>query len=153
MKRLLIAIVLMWIVYQIFSVLQSEIQTYTQRASLILSGTTQEELHDTIVAEYKNTHHVFLSEPIEIDVQYVYLNTDTDIDIIATAKNSPACGSGGCIPILLVQENYGGMSTVNFSYAVKSIEVSPTITNSMHNLIINKGKKQMVWNGEAYEPE
>lgn len=155
MKRLLIALVLIGVLYILGQMVVSGIKTYTQGASLVLSGLSAKDIQST-VREYYNKKVLsdgkILSDDTDIQITPAYVNNDRELDIIARIESTDTCGGGGCLTTLFIQ-NEGTLEPVSFTYAVKEIQVLESITNQMHDIRINNDKdKVFVWSGEQYLP-
>jgi len=154
MRRLLITIILVGVVYVLGTLVVKQIQIYTHDASLIMSGANSRELQ-SIILDYFNTAILHNGQTLDPDTvittRIEYINTDSRKDIIATIDSPATCGSGGCIATIFLQNDSGAFLPINFAYAVKQIEVENSITNQMHDLIINGNKETpMKWDGEQY---
>ncbi len=153
MKRLLIAITLIGLVYVLGSMILSEISVFVNDASLIVSGINRSDIRNQI-REYINhgdtTATIILGDS-DIKIERVNINTDSDTDIIATIDNEKTCGTGGCVTIILLNDGFNHFTLIPFKYSVKSLNVEDNITNGMHDLEINNDADTlMIWDGEQY---
>jgi hypothetical protein len=154
MKRLIIVILLVGLIYVAGTMVFSEIKTYMQNASLILSGTNTETMRTTVLDHY-NTHILkgksTLPQDVPITLVTEHINTDGILDIIATVNSEATCGSGGCITTIFLQDTSGNFAPISFGYAVKEISVEQTITQGMHDISINNNTETpLTWNGHTY---
>jgi Na+-translocating ferredoxin:NAD+ oxidoreductase RnfG subunit len=154
MKRLLLTLILIGIIYVLGQMVVSGIKTYTQGASLVLSGMTKDAIHDVVRAHY-NEHILTNGTTVPDDAVFVltpiHLNTDRDLDIIARVESPATCGGGGCITTLFVRTEDGLLESVSFAYAVKELEVLESVTNEMHDIRLNGSMEStMVWDGKQY---
>lgn len=152
MKRLLLIIILICIVYVFGRMVFSGAQTFSNNATIVLSGISNKKSQEIIRNHYekevlhgKNT----LAKDAGIIMTPAYVNTDTDIDIIARVESKDTCGSGGCITTIFLQTNPGVIEPLSFAFAVKSLRVLDTITQGMHDIEINDSSV-LVWNGKEY---
>ncbi len=154
MKRLIIGICLIGIVYVLGTLVTEQILIFIHDASLIMSGVNRSDIQKTIIDDFnKNisdeTKRVQEDTPVTLTI--THLDTDHDVDLIAKIDAPEACGTGGCIPSLLLKNDAGKFEQVRFGYAVKNIEVAESITNGMHDLKINKDfENLMTWDGKQY---
>jgi hypothetical protein len=155
MKRLIITLGLIVLVYFFGLQVVKQITNYRNNASLIMSGVSTKELRMHIIAHYnevilKNT--AVLNSDAEIKLQTAYINDDTTTDVVVTVVSDAVCGSGGCITTIFLQDEMQNFEPVkNFSYAVKELNVENGMTNKMHDLSINGDThNRMTWDGERY---
>ena len=154
MKRLLLILVLVAIIYVLGVLTYEEIGVYRNNASLILSGIDKSKIIKTVKNHFNETILTdgnSLDDSADIILRLEYINDDTLKDIVATVKSSQTCGSGGCITTIYLQNEFGGFESINFIYAVKDIIIEPSITNQMHDITINGAKGNiMTWDGVRY---
>lgn len=154
MKRILIILILIGIIYVLGQMVVDGIKSYTQGASLVLSGIRTEALHDvvrTYYAEHILTEGVTVPSDANIIFIPVHLNTDLNLDVIARVESDATCGGGGCITTLFIHTEDGLIEPVPFAYAVKKIEVLESITSGMHDIRINGDiNSTMIWDGKQY---
>lgn len=153
MKRLLLTILLIIVIYFAGKMLLSLIQTYTNGASLIMSGVSQTELRNTVINHYNTilSDKDTVSTDAEVDLRTEHINTDNKLDVIATAHTDASCGSGGCITTIFLQNEFQEFVPISFAYAIKHIEVLGSVTNDMHDLMLNNDKRsKLIWNGSTY---
>jgi hypothetical protein len=125
-------------------------------AALVLQGITNSELNDIIINHYKNTvldgATAFTADAIDTTV--TDLNDDGKKDVIAIVESGKTCGTGGCIASIFVEDEFGTLVAIPFTYAVKHIEVLDSLTQGMHDLKLNNDEhRRMIWNGSTYVPE
>lgn len=154
MKRLLLTLILIGIVYVLGQMVVSGIKTYTQGASLTLSGMSKETIHN-VVRAYYNEHVLtggsIVPEDAVLVITPTHLNTDDNLDIIARVESTATCGGGGCITTLFVRTLDGLLEPVPFAFAVREIEILESVTMGMHDLRINGDiDSTMVWDGTEY---
>ncbi len=121
--------------------------------ALLMSGITRSELHEKILTHYKSTVLGGVSELTAdaIDTTVTDLNEDGKKDVIAIVESGTTCGSGGCIASIFIENEFGELTAIPFTYAVKNIEVLSTITKGMHDLRINHDEtSKMTWDGTTY---
>jgi hypothetical protein len=152
MKRASIVIVLLIILYFLTQVVISRVQTFTNSASVIMSGVNTAELHELIRNHYNE--HVFkhekeLASGAKIIPTPAYINSDQDLDIVVRVESDDTCGSGGCITTIFLQTDIGTFEPVPFTYAIKSFKVLETLTNQMHDIQVN-GDGLITWDGSKY---
>ncbi len=154
MKRLLLVIILIGVIYVLGLMVVSGIKTYTQGASLILSGMSKDAIHDVVRAHYNEhilTDGTALPEDAAFVLTPVHLNSDRDLDLIARVESADTCGGGGCITTLFVRTEDGLLTPLSFAYAVKEIEVLESVTDGMHDIRLNGNiDGTMVWDGNQY---
>ncbi len=154
MKRLLIALILMGVVYVLGQMVVSGIKTYTQGASLILSGMSRDAIHDVVRTHYNEhvlTNGTALPEDSVFLLTPVHLNSDRDLDVIARVESAATCGGGGCITTLFLRTEDGLLEALSFAYAVKEIEVLESVTLGMHDIRLNGNiDSTMIWDGNQY---
>jgi hypothetical protein len=122
-------------------------------AAQVIRGFTQDELNTRILNHYKEAVLGGVSEftPDAIDTTITDLNDDGKKDVIAVTESPLTCGGGGCIASIFLENEFGELVALPFSYAVKNIEVLASLTNGMHDLEVNSEQSQrMVWNGSTY---
>lgn len=154
MRRLLIAIILVLAIYVLAQIVLKEAQTYLHNASLILSGIDQEMLVATI-REHFNTDVLpqgkHLADDARFDIQLEYLNSDDAQDVLVTVDSEETCGTGGCLTAFYIKNEQGEFEPINFVSAVKSIQVEPTLTNGMHDIVLNEDFENILrWDGHRY---
>ncbi len=120
----------------------------------MMSGINLSHIQKLVIDEFnKNISEASKQVPKDARVTLVvtHLNTDRNADLIATIDAPEACGTGGCIPNLMIKSAKGEFEIVRFGYAVKSIEVVDSVTEGMHDLRINGDLENlMTWNGKQY---
>lgn len=90
-------------------------------------------------------------DPSAFKITEVSLNSDGKADALVQYTNKDQCGSGGCIFELCLSNNTGSAEHIPFGLTARSIDVLQTVTNSMHDLEINKDDHLiMSWNGKEY---
>lgn len=154
MRRMLLTLILIGVVYVLGQMVVSGITTYTQGASLILSGISSDAIHD-VVRTYYNEHISINDTRLPEDVKFVltpvHLNNDRNLDVIARIESPTTCGGGGCITTLFVRTEDNLLEAIPFSYAVKDIEVLESVTQGMHDIRLNKSiDSTMIWDGNQY---
>ncbi len=153
MKRLIITLILVGIVYVLVQMVISSVKTYTNNASVILSGIDTKAMYTTI-RSYYNTE-IFHNEKVltndaKIDITSAYINTDGNLDLVVRVESGDTCTSTGCITTLFTQTDFGTIVPVpSFAFAIKSIEVLESISNQMHDIRIND-ESVLKWNGAEY---
>lgn len=154
MKRLLLTLVLLGIIYVLGQMVVSGITTYTQGASLILSGMSKDAIHDIVRTHYNEhilTHGISLPEDATIILTPTHLNSDHELDLIVRVESAATCGGGGCITTLFIRTEDGLLKPLSFAYAVKEIEVLESVGNGMHDIRLNGNTDStMVWDGNQY---
>lgn len=151
MKRIVITVLLLGALYVLFTMNHKEIVRFIQDASLIQSGGNEDTIKATIVSHYNE--NVLLEHITDMSsATYTFANIDTDSrkDIIAHIDTPAACGTGGCITTLFIQNDDRGFTPINFEFALKDIEVLSGVTYGMHDLKIND-TTVMKWDGEKYQ--
>lgn len=151
MKRIVITVILLGALYVLFTMNHKEIVRFIQHASLIQSGGNEDAIKATIVSHYNE--NVLIEQIADTSsVTYTFANIDTDSrkDIIAHIDTPTACGTGGCITTLFIQNDDRGFTPINFEFALKDIEVLSGVTYGMHDLKIND-TTVMKWDGEKYQ--
>lgn len=154
MKRLLIAILLIAVIYVLGQMVLREANVYLNNASLALSGINKDQLQNTIRKHFNTRvlqNGVRVGEDAKFDIRLEYLNSDTEKDVIATVNSNATCGTGGCLTAFYIKNESGAFEPVNFVSAIKSLEVEPTITNGMHDIIVNGDTDNVLrWDGQRY---
>lgn len=152
MRRLLLAVALIILIYIFFERAQLSLMVFIDNASAVIMGTETYMTRETVVHFYnsqkRTSDDVALTLESEIEIRDAYLNNDSTKDVIAIAHEGAPCGTGGCIAALFVRTD-GKLEPVTFEYAVKEIESLPNITNGMHDIRIN-GRTVVKWTGERY---
>lgn len=153
MKRLVITLVLIGIVYVLVQMVISGVKTYTNSASVILSGIDTKTMYATIRSHYNSEifhNEKVLPDDAKIIITPAYINTDEKIDFVVRVESKDTCASTGCITTLFTQTDFGTVKPVaSFAFAIQSIEVLESITNQMHDIRIND-KSTLKWNGTEY---
>jgi hypothetical protein len=154
MKRLVIVILLIGLIYIFAQMTFDQIKVYQNKATLLLSGINSTEIIP-LIKNHINTEILkdgqFLSKDAVIGIQAEYVDEDNLKDVIATIQSDDTCGSGGCLTSIYVQDEIQGFRPINFAFAVKEIEVKPSITNHMHDISINGNIQNfMSWDGNQY---
>ncbi len=154
MKRILLTLILIGAIYVLGQMVVSGIKTYTQGASLILSGMSRDTIESVVRTQY-NEHILkdgaILPEDTVFVLTPVHLNSDRDLDIIARVESAATCGGGGCITTLFIRTEDGLLEPLSFAYAVKEIEVLESVTSGMHDIRLNGNiDSTMVWDGKQY---
>ncbi len=152
MKRLIVTILFIGIIYIIFSIAYSHLRVFTSGASAIM-GMMDIQSNDAeraqIISYYREhvdrTHQINEQELILSDV---LINNDSIEDVVATLTSEEVCGSAGCITTIFVRED-DVLVPIPFQYATESIVSEQSMTNGMHDLKIN-GNVMMKWDGERY---
>lgn len=81
----------------------------------------------------------------------VIINSDFKDDAILQYTKEPQCGNAGCVYELCISNADGTYTHTPFGYAGHSIAVKNTITEGMHDLMLNNDKNaSMVWDGSTY---
>ena len=155
MKRIIIALILVGIIYVLVQIVFSDIKTFSNGASALMSGVHKNEV-ETIIRKYYNTHVLtdgkMLSSDAKILLTPTYLNTDHTTDIVARVESNDTCGGGGCITTLFLHnDDTGEFEPIEFTYAVKEIAVLESVTNGMHDIKINNDAQMtLIWDGNRY---
>ncbi|QQR65153.1 hypothetical protein IPH92_01050 [Candidatus Kaiserbacteria bacterium] len=154
MKRLLLTFILIGVIYVLGQMVTSGIETYSEGASVLLSGMSTATIHDVVRAHY-NEHIAINDFVLPEDAQFVltpvHLNSDRDLDVIARIESDATCGGGGCITTLFIRSEDGLLTPIPFAYAVKEIEVLESVTSGMHDIRLNGSTDgTMVWDGNQY---
>jgi hypothetical protein len=151
MKRVLITIILIGIIYVLGQMIFSGMNTFMSDASIIMSGISQNEI-ETVVREHYNVHildeDVALSEDANIIATPAYIDNDKTLDIVVRVESEATCGTGGCITTLFKRAGKS-LIALPFEYAVKEIAVMESVTNHMHDIKINNNTV-LTWDGNRY---
>ena len=155
MRKLLIAIVLIGVIYVLGVMTFSQVKIFLSGASLILSGVDTEKIEEAVISRYSEsefTKYMKLSrEDITIHGRQEYINDDNVKDIVVTIESEHTCGTGGCLTTIYLQNELKELRPVNFEYVVKEIEIMPEVTNGMHDITINgNADTRMMWDGNSY---
>ena len=110
--------------------------------ALLVNGITESELHEKILSHYTSTVLENVSELYAdaIKTTITDINDDGKKDVIAIVESPETCGSGGCIASIFLENEFGELTAIPFSFAVKNIEMLSTTNNGMHDLRINDDK-------------
>jgi hypothetical protein len=152
MKRTIITIVLLGLVYFLVHVVISRVQVFSNSASVIMSGVSTAELQKLVRAHYHEDVFKYekeLAPGAKIIPTPAYINSDQSLDIIVRVESDDTCGSGGCITTIFLQTDIGTFEPVPFTYAIKSFKVLETLTNQMHDIQVN-GDGLITWDGSKY---
>lgn len=153
MKRVLIIIVLIGVIYVLGQMIFSDIRKYTQNATVIVSGMHKDEI-DAEVRTYYNQHilesNKTLPEDARIIVTPAHITGDDTLDIVVRVESPYTCGSGGCITTLFTMDS-GSLVALPFEYAVKEITIMESVTNHMHDIKVNGDSDTILtWDGNRY---
>lgn len=152
MRRLLLAVALIILIYIFFARAQSSLMVFIDNASSVFMGTETYMTREAVVNFYnsqkRTSNDTTLTPESDIEIRSTYINNDSTKDVIAIAREDAMCGTGGCLAALFVRTD-GKLKPVTFEYAVKEIESLPNITNGMHDIRINE-KTIVRWTGEGY---
>ncbi len=122
-------------------------------AALVIRGMTALELNDRIIDHYQEVVLGGASDftADAIDTTVTDLNDDGKKDVIAIVESGLTCGTGGCMASIFVEDEFGELVAIPFTYAVKRIEVLESLTRGMHDLRVNEDENhRMVWDGKTY---
>ena len=144
----------MCLVYVLGLMTFEQIKIYLNKASLALSDSDKKEMVQMVRSHFDTDildENQKLDSNVKIEIKSEYINDDKKKDIVAIVESSKTCGGGGCISTMYIQDDYNGYSPINFQFAVKEIDVMSTLTNNMHDIMINGDTKSMMtWNGSQY---
>jgi hypothetical protein len=88
--------------------------------------------------------------PPSVGVVEVDLNTDGQMEIIATLQGSGVCGAHSC-PTAILMKRDDTWENVLGNVSAQFVSLAPTYTNGMQDLVLASGDKVWKWNGEVYE--
>lgn len=151
MKRFIIAVILVGIIYVVGTLVIKEIGTFVQNATLILHGTSRTMLTEHVRSYAENSLGETLPADAHIEIRLAHIDTDPRKDIIATIASDSMCGSGGCMTLIMLLDTETDKANVVFAYVVKEIQIENSTTNGMHDVRINDTVENvMKWDGEQY---
>ncbi len=152
MKRLIIAIILMLVIYVLGTQVADQIKIYIQHASLMLAGVDSERTRDAVRTHFNAVvGGTPIPEDAHISIKPVAINLDDTTDIIATIESPRTCGSGGCLTAIFLQNANKEFRPTSFAYTLKDIEVQSGVTSGMHDLMINEDPQNLMrWDGAQY---
>lgn len=154
MKRIIVALVLILVIYVLGTLVSKQISTFINQASLNMRGMNVTELNKQIrahVNEHILENNITLDTDAQFELQTTYINTDNGKDVIARIVAPQTCGTGGCITVILLKTESGDFKALPFAYSVKELAVQNSITNGMHDVMINNDSENLMkWDGEQY---
>lgn len=103
---------------------------------------------------YEQCIREFSTKSIDrFDINEAYINSDTQVDAIVAHTDGAECGSGGCVHELCIADQDTGYRHMSFGFAAQEVAVQETLTNDMHDLILNNSKDlRLQWDGHMYRP-
>lgn len=152
MRRILVALGLILLIYILGSYIVDELKSYVENASLLITGVSVRETK-TMIKDHASGHILAGADlsDADIDIVTAYIDADTKKDIIATIASDSTCGSGGCITFIFLRTENDTFIPIPFEYAVKELSVEHSVTDGMHDLRINNDPQNiMVWDGNRY---
>ena len=155
MKKLIIVIVLLWIIYYLAQYIMGQVFINGLPATIML--TSGNEIEEEIVTYYKSIlsldQNSLGTGEYEIKSTYIDVNNDKRKDLIVVLDSRFSCGTEGCIATLFIQNENKDFVPIPFFYAVTDIKPLDTFTNQMRDLVIDDDANQiLIWNGNNYEP-
>lgn len=90
-------------------------------------------------------------KPSAFSITPVAVNQDGIDDALIQYKEGSQCGNAGCMFEMCVSKNPQTFVHVPFGFAAHSIVMKETITDGMHDLMLNgQSSLTMKWDGNAY---
>lgn len=84
-------------------------------------------------------------------IQREDINSDNIPDAVIRHTDETSCGNAGCVHELCISDR-SAFTHVPFSYAAHDLSVKETLTNGMHDIVLNNDDEQlyMTWDGISY---
>lgn len=155
MKRIIIVIILIGVIYILGQITFDQVQIYLNKASLILSSINVQKIEAAVISKYSESDFTNGAElthsELKVEIINEYINEDDIKDLVVVIKSPSTCGSGGCLTTIYLLNEQNELKPINFEFVVKSIKVQPSMTNNMHDILINDDVENiMTWDGFRY---
>jgi len=152
MKKLFIILILGVVIYILTTMLMQQISGFRNNALVFLSNSEESEVRHMVYKHVNETRmrgEQQLDDDARIEIMHANVNNDSREDVIALIKSDQTCGTGGCMVIIMLQNDTNNFSPISFEYVVKEIDVENSLTNEMHDLRINS-ENLLKWDGKKY---